>query len=51
MPRLKAPNIYLTSSQYGLVLEALENGVIIYRQPLIILQNQYASSLMNSWDG
>lgn len=55
MPRLKAPTIYLSNSayeKYYLVLVAQgENNTPYWRQPLIILQNSYASALLNNWDG
>jgi hypothetical protein len=34
-----------------MVLVAKSGSKILWRQPLIILQNQYASGLLNNWDG
>jgi hypothetical protein len=36
---------------YYLVLEAKVGDEMYWRQPLIILQDQYSSELLNEWDG
>ena len=48
--RFKPSSMYLGDTYY-LVLVAKNNTTILWRQPLIILQNQYASGLLNNWDG
>ena len=49
-PRFKPSSMYLGDTYY-LVLVAKNEATILWRQPLIILQNQYASGLLNNWDG
>lgn len=55
--RLKAPSMFLTQSTepldpyYYIVLVASKGNSVYWRQPLIILQNQYSSALLNNWDG
>ena len=48
--RFKPSSMYLGDTYY-LVLVAKRGNEILWRQPLIILQNQYASGLLNNWDG
>lgn len=48
--RFKPSSMYLGDTYY-LVLVAKSGTTILWRQPLIILQNQYASGLLNNWDG
>lgn len=48
--RFKPSSMYLGDTYY-LVLVAKSGSKILWRQPLIILQNQYASGLLNNWDG
>lgn len=55
--RLKAPSMFLTQSTessdpyYYIVLVASKGNNVYWRQPLIILQNQHSSTLLNNWDG
>lgn len=51
-PRLKPSPIYLSNNNIYLVLCATDYSQnILWRQPLIFLQNQYSSALLNNWDG
>ena len=51
-PRLKPSPIYLSNNDTYLVLCARDaRNVILWRQPLVFLQNQYPSALLNNWDG
>lgn len=49
-PRFKPSPMYL-GEECQMVLVAKSGNKILWRQPLIILQNQYASGLLNNWDG
>ena len=56
MPKLNNNNlvpapIYLDNLDCYAVLVIEKNGTILWRQPIIILQNRYASSMLNDWDG
>jgi hypothetical protein len=60
-PRIKdnntiiAPFMFLRDNPYNVVLvaysESIEAGETLWRQPLIILSNNYSSSILNNWDG
>ena len=60
-PRIKdnntiiAPSMFLRHNPYNVVLvaysESIEDGETLWRQPLIILLNNYSSSILNNWDG
>jgi hypothetical protein len=43
-------NIYL-KRYYAYVEGKDESGNVIWRQPLIIMQNRYPSPMLNAWDG
>ena len=51
-PVLIVPPLYTqdATSELYLVLEATQDGVIKWRQPLIIMQNQYSSTILNRWN-
>lgn len=57
MPKLNADNTlspastYLNNLEYYPVLIAKQGDNILWRQPIIIMQNQYASNMLNDWDG
>ena len=49
---LTPSNMYLTGLQYmPLVTLKSKDGKYIWKQPIIIIQNQYSSSMLNEWDG
>lgn len=60
-PRIKdnntiiAPSMFLRDNLYNVVLvaysESIADGETLWRQPLIILSNNYSSSILNNWDG
>ena len=47
---LKVNPIYIESNTYSTVI-AKQNDVVLWAQPLLILQNSYASPVLNKWDG
>ena len=52
--RLKAPNMFLTGSDTSWKVNLIgcnSSGQVVWKQPLIIGQNTYASSILNNWDG
>ena len=49
-PRFKPSSIYL-GDDVRMVLVAKSGDTVLWRQPLIVLQNQYASAILNNWDG
>lgn len=49
-PRFKPSSMYL-GEECCMVLVAMSGDTVLWRQPLIILQNQYSSGLLNNWDG
>lgn len=57
MPGLNADNtlspasMYLNGLEYYPVLVAKQGDNILWRQPIIIMQNQYSSNMLNDWDG
>lgn len=57
MPSLNADNtlspasMYLNGLEYYPVLVAKQGNNVLWRQPIIIMQNQYASNMLNDWDG
>lgn len=57
MPSLNADNtlspasMYLNGLEYYPVLVAKQGDNVLWRQPIIIMQNQYASNMLNDWDG
>lgn len=57
MPKLNADNtlspapMYLNGLEYYPVLVAKQGDNVLWRQPIIIMQNQYASNMLNDWDG
>lgn len=57
MPKLNTDNtlspapMYLNGLEYYPVLVAKQGNNVLWRQPIIIMQNQYASNMLNDWDG
>lgn len=49
-PHLAVSKMYLENNDL-VVLEIYQNNTLEWRQPLIILQNRYAFSAFNNWDG
>ena len=57
MPNLSNHNtlvpapMYISGCQCYPVVVALQNGVEVWRQPILITQNRYPSKFLNNWDG
>lgn len=55
--RLIPSPMYIGDCDYGIVVRARiknegdEQATTLWRQPIILLQNKYASSMLNNWDG
>ena len=50
-PRFKPSPIYLGEQVLLALVAKNAEGEVLWQQPLIILQNQYASALLNNWNG
>ena len=50
-PRFKPSSMFLGETVFLVLVAKDAEKNILWRQPLIILQNQYASTLLNNWDG
>ena len=48
---LTPSSLYVEGIDYIPVVVASKGGSLYWQQPIIITQNRYASSLLNSWDG
>lgn len=48
---LTPSTLYLANLDCYAVVEAVQGNSILWEQPIIILQNRYASAMLNSWDG
>lgn len=57
LPKLNKDNsltpspLYLDGLEYYPVVIATKGGTPLWKQPIIILQNRYSSSMLNDWDG
>ena len=57
LPKLNKDNsltpspLYLDGLEYYPVVIAAKGGTSLWKQPIIILQNRYSSSMLNDWDG
>ena len=45
------PSVYIKENGREVAVECIQNGQIIWTQPIYIYQNEYSSALLNSWDG
>lgn len=48
---LTPSTLYLANLDCYAVVEAVQSGSVLWEQPIIIVQNRYASAMLNSWDG
>lgn len=48
---LTPSTLYMANLDCFAVVQALIGKSIVWEQPIIILQNRYASAMLNSWDG
>jgi hypothetical protein len=48
---LTPSTLYLANLDCFAVVEAVQNGIVLWEQPIIMVQNRYASAMLNSWDG
>ena len=48
--KLTPPDMYFTNER-PYAVEAIVDGEVVWTQPILIIQNRYASPMLNSWDG
>jgi hypothetical protein len=48
--KLTPPDMYFATDR-PYAVDALVGGEIVWTQPILIIQNRYASPMLNSWDG
>ena len=48
--KLTPPDMYFATDR-PYAVDALVSGEIVWTQPILIIQNRYASPMLNSWDG
>lgn len=48
--KLTPPDMYFATER-PYAVDALVGGEIVWTQPILIIQNRYASPMLNSWDG
>ena len=45
------PSVYIKENGREVAVECIQDGQIVWTQPIYIYQNEYSSALLNSWDG
>ena len=48
---LSIPSMYLITDYYSMAVFKDANGGVLFAQPILIIQNRYASTMLNEWDG